>query len=126
MEQLFIYGTLLFPAVLKKVTGKTFNSVPAVLPGFIRCSIKNCEYPAVIKNSNSKVSGMLLQNVDKKSMKKIADFEGSEYKISQVTVLKGKQKILANAFVWQGELELLEQKEWNKKEFELNFLKYYC
>ncbi len=125
MKQLFIYGTLQFPAVLRKITGKTFHSVTAVLPGFKRLRVKNCDYPAVIANSNSTVNGMLLLDVDEKSMEQISAFEGEEYKLMQATVLAEQKKVHAHVFVWHEAVGLLEEGDWDEKEFELKFLKNY-
>lgn len=71
MTKLFVYGTLLFPEILKNLTGKSFRSIPATLYKYKHCKVTETDYPAIIKNENAKTEGMLLFDVDEKSMKKI-------------------------------------------------------
>ena len=76
MANLFVYGTLCFPEIVEKLTGKSFQTENAVLKGYERKRIRNADYPAIIKNENIEVEGLLLWNVDKRSLKIVSFYEG--------------------------------------------------
>ena len=80
MQHLFVYGSLLFPELIEKLTGKNFSFLPAVLFGFQRLAVKDSDYPAIVPEVNKKVDGMLVLDVDRKSMKIFTYFEGDEYR----------------------------------------------
>ena len=116
MATLFVYGTLCFPEIVAKLTGKSFQSEPAVLKGFQRMMVKNADYPAIIKNINSEVDGILLSGVDNRSMQIISFYEGAEYRCEEHEVFLQNDKIKANVFIWDSSIELLEG-DWNAHEF---------
>jgi gamma-glutamylcyclotransferase (GGCT)/AIG2-like uncharacterized protein YtfP len=64
MKQLFVYGTLLFPEIVEKLTGKQFKTSSAVIRKFARKRIVGCNYPAIIEDLYSEVKGILIQDVD--------------------------------------------------------------
>lgn len=117
MQNLFVYGTLLFPEILQKITGKNFGSGEATLPGYRRHAVKNCDYPAIIQNKNEKVEGKLILNVDDESMKLLSDYEGEEYKKAEVEVQSGDSKIMAVVFVWCDSLDKLMENDWDENHF---------
>jgi gamma-glutamylcyclotransferase (GGCT)/AIG2-like uncharacterized protein YtfP len=49
MQNIFVYGTLQSPEIIKKLTGKSFKNTPAVLEGYKRYWVKESDYPAVIQ-----------------------------------------------------------------------------
>lgn len=125
MQHLFVYGSLLFPELTEKLTGKTFKSVVAVLSGFKRFALKGCDYPAIIPKNSSDVEGLLLLNVDEESMKILTFFEGGEYKKQDVVVTSEKKKYTATAFVW-AESELCpEDFDWDLNTFRKASLQFY-
>ena len=125
MENLFVYGTLLFAGVVKKVTGKTFQTTPATLHGYRRCRLVGCDYPAISEDENTKTEGALLFDVDEDSMKKIELFEGDEYEKKKVNVFSNSETYEAIVFVWKSNSNFLTQNEWRSSEFEKNNLKNY-
>lgn len=125
MQHIFVYGTLQLPEIVKKLTGKTFNSIPAVLPGFRCCCIKNRDYPAVTPDDNAETAGLLLEKVDDFSLKIISFFEGDEYQLQKVTVLINGKSQVVQSFVWAKGLELLEDREWVFHRFEKESLEHY-
>jgi len=124
-RNLFTYGTLQFPQVLKKITGKRFAMAPAVLNGYKRLLVKGTDYPAIIENTNSKVYGNLLKNVDQVSMKSIFEFEGIDYELKHLKVEVGSELFSAVAFVWRADFNLLDKTDWDKDEFEKKALHFY-
>ncbi len=125
MQHLFVYGSLLFPELVEKLTGKYFVSVPAVLDGYKRFTVKGCDYPAIIHNKKSNVEGRLILNVDNMSLKILTFFEGDEYEKETVWVLTGTKKMEALAFIWRNDLLYLEDFDWNKDSFRESSLSLY-
>ena len=125
MQNIFVYGTLLSPEIITKLTGKTFKTTPAVLSGYKKYCVKGCDYPAVIQIDDSITSGMVLENVDDYSLYVISFYEGNEYEKLKVTINLNDESKEVLVFVWVKGQELLENKEWDFRHFQKNKLKYY-
>jgi gamma-glutamylcyclotransferase (GGCT)/AIG2-like uncharacterized protein YtfP len=125
MQHLFVYGSLLFPELIEKLTGKNFGFLPAVLFGFQRLAVKGSDYPAIVPKVNKKVDGMLVLDVDRKSMKILTYFEGDEYRKEDVVVFSENKTYNATAFVWNENLKFLEKFDWDLFSFRETSLKVY-
>ncbi|MBN1986540.1 MAG: gamma-glutamylcyclotransferase [Prolixibacteraceae bacterium] len=125
MQHLFVYGSLLFPELIEKLTGKNFSFLPAVLFGFQRLAVKGSDYPAIVPEVNKKVDGMLVLDVDRKSMMILTYFEGDEYRKDDVVVFSENKNFNATAFVWNENLKLLEKFDWDLFSFRETSLKAY-
>ena len=126
MENLFVYGTLQFQQIVKRLTGKKFETVPAYLPGYKRCRVKGCDYPAAVETPDSEIKGMLLKNVDNRSMRQFTFFEGDEYEKRKVLVSVQHEEINAVTFVWCRDAQLLAAEDWDENHFEKYSLNKYC
>jgi gamma-glutamylcyclotransferase (GGCT)/AIG2-like uncharacterized protein YtfP len=71
---LFVYGTLLEAERLAAVTGRRFRSVPAVLEGYTRL-MSPAGYPYAIPQVGSRIEGMLLFDIDTRTLRKIDTYE---------------------------------------------------
>ena len=125
MQHLFVYGSLLFPELIGKLTGKRFYSVPAILKGYKRFAVKGCDYPAIVAVENSNVEGVLLLNVDDKSMGLLTYYEGRDYVKSRIEVNSEKQSYNAVTFIWGNDVMLLEDFDWDQNSFKENLLSFY-
>ncbi|MBN1821227.1 MAG: gamma-glutamylcyclotransferase [Prolixibacteraceae bacterium] len=125
MVNLFVYGTLMFPEIVKRLTGKSFISEPAVLKGFRRYSVKGCDYPAIVKEAGFEINGLLLLQVEDKSLQIITDFEEHQFKIKKITVICGNKNVDAVTFIWNDDPNLLKNKDWNINNFRNNYLSSY-
>ena len=125
MQNIFVYGTLLSPEIITKLTGKTFKTTPAVLSGYKKYCVKDFDYPAVIQIDDSITSGMVLENVDDYSLYVISFYEGNEYEKLKVNINLNDESKEVLVFVWVKGQELLENKEWDFHHFQKNKLKYY-
>lgn len=125
MQNIFVYGSLLFPEITKKLTGKSFKTLPAILEGYKMYSVKGCDYPAIIQQEGSKTVGLLIENMDNLSLAIISFYEGNEYEKEQVTVNSDGKSTTALTFVWMNGNEFLENKEWDFQHFEKTSLEYY-
>jgi gamma-glutamylcyclotransferase (GGCT)/AIG2-like uncharacterized protein YtfP len=125
MHNIFVYGTLQSPEIIKKLTGKLFKSKPAVLVGYKRYCIKNSNYPAIIQQDDSKTLGLLIENMDDLSLSIISFYEGEEYEKKKVTVNSNEKSEDVLTFVWVQGIEFLENKDWDLDNFEKTFLEHY-
>lgn len=123
MENLFVYGSLLFNEIIKGLTGKTFRSERVILSGFKRISVIDSDYPALVKDKNSEVEGRVLFDVDKRSLDIISFFEGEEYAQTMVNLKPASLKALA--FTWKANLNYTQNIEWDAKIFETESLPFY-
>lgn len=125
MQNIFVYGTLLSPAILEKLTGKSFKTSEVILAGYKRICVKNRDYPAIIQQEGSKTVGLLIENMDDLSLAIISFYEGDEYEKKKVTVNSDGKSTTALTFVWVKGNELLDDEEWDFQHFEKTFLEHY-
>ena len=122
MQNIFVYGTLQSPELMHKLTGRTFQSHPAVLKGYKRFCIRDADYPAIIQNENSSTEGLLFKNVDNQSLELLSYYEGLQYGKRKVWVLSDNKITKAIAFIWVADSNYLENRIWDFKNFEKNHL----
>lgn len=91
MDKLFCYGTLQSPLVMKAVTGRSFSGQEASLPHWARYRVRNSEYPGIIRQEDSSVSGKVYWGLDEEAIEKLDAFEGDRYErvLVQVTMADG-------------------------------------
>lgn len=125
MQHIFVYGTLLSSEIVIKLTGKSFKTFAAVLPGYQLYRVKNYDYPAIIQNEGSVTKGLILRNADDSSLAVLSFYEGEEYEKKKVTVFVNGKPEIALTFVWTKEIEFLTDERWDFQEFEKNSLEHY-
>lgn len=76
---LFCYGTLQSPLVMKAVTGQAFDGREATLNNWARFRVRGSEYPGIIPQQDSIVSGKLYWGLGGEVMGKLDAFEGDKY-----------------------------------------------
>ncbi|MBM9538013.1 gamma-glutamylcyclotransferase family protein [Desulfobulbus alkaliphilus] len=85
---LFCYGTLQSSLVMKAVTGQEFSGQEATLNNWARFRVRDSEYPGIIPQQDSLVSGKLYWGLSDEAMKKLDAFEGDKYERVIVQVAK--------------------------------------
>lgn len=83
---LFCYGTLQSPLVMKAVTGQAYAGKEAILNNWARFRVRGSEYPGIIRQDDSAVSGKLYWGLDERAMEKLDAFEGDKYERVMVQV----------------------------------------
>ena len=123
---LFVYGTLLFPEIVFAITGKNFKTKPAVLFDYKRLQVFNegsrLPYPAITKSIGDSVNGMILFDVDAKSMQSIISFEADEYDQQLITFQLDNTYLHAVTFVFKDDLKHRLKSDWDLEEFRKNHL----
>jgi gamma-glutamylcyclotransferase (GGCT)/AIG2-like uncharacterized protein YtfP len=125
MQNIFVYGTLQSELIINKLTRKKFHSSPAILRGYKRYRVKDCDYPAIVAEAGSETKGLILFNVKDSDLHILSFYEGDEYEKKTVTVLLNDKPTDVLAFVWLKGVDLLENKEWNLHQFQEDSLEHY-
>lgn len=125
MESLFVYGTLCFSEITEKLTGKNFQTECAVLKGYRRRRVAGADYPAIVVDSQSEVDGIILKDVDKRSLAIISFYEGEYYSIKRLKVTINNQLTEVSVFVWNSAISELENEDWDREYFMKNSFSVY-
>lgn len=97
---LFVYGTLLLPAVIEALIGRVPRSLPATLPGYRRYRLAGEDFPAITVEPAARVDGLVYRNLDDDERTILDAFESSIYtrrRVNAQTCLK--QIVTADAYV---------------------------
>jgi gamma-glutamylcyclotransferase (GGCT)/AIG2-like uncharacterized protein YtfP len=122
---LFVYGTLMFPEVLERLTGKGFPLRPATLFNYQRYEIKDRLYPAIAPMPGHTVEGFLLEELDEASARLLDAFEAPEYKKTELSVSCQGKSHKTHAYVWGDAHRSLLFGEWLPEDFKKQSLKLY-
>ncbi len=123
--QLFVYGTLMWPEILKAVIDRIPVMEDALLEGYRRLKIKDAVYPALIKAESHSVQGKLIRGLNYNEIVLIDDYEGDEYERKEVFIktLSGRKEA---AFVYvfsEDYRERLLDENWNPSEISEKLLR---
>ena len=78
MVTLFCYGTLQSPLVMKAVTGQAFSGKEATLYNWARYRVRGSEYPGIIQQPDSVVTGKRKWGQDEVAMEKLDKIKGEQ------------------------------------------------
>eukprot|EP00123_Amoebidium_parasiticum_P001059 comp12052_c0_seq1/m.6760 comp12052_c0_seq1/g.6760 ORF comp12052_c0_seq1/g.6760 comp12052_c0_seq1/m.6760 type:complete len:149 (-) comp12052_c0_seq1:360-806(-) len=125
VRRLFVYGTLLFDDVLKRVIGRAPERTKAFIEGYKRYAVKGQLFPAIIPCEGEKVEGLLL-SVTQKEADLLDEYEGTEYVHHVVTAhdVDSAKEETVSVYVWTYKLDLLEG-DWDPDYFVANNMKKY-
>lgn len=125
MQNLFVYGSLLFPYIMEGLTGRKFKTSEATLYGYKRHRVLGADYPAIIDTKDATVDGKLVFDVDPKSLALLTFFEGDEFSVREVKISLPNEEVTAFAFIWKTGLKYLDETDWDKTVFQQESLQYY-
>lgn len=98
---LFLYGTLLDPDVLARLSGDRAlarRMRPARLPGWRRVFLRGTPYPTLLRDPASVVEGALLR-VGAAALARLSAYEGSAYVLAPLTVATARGPVRARAWI---------------------------
>ncbi len=96
----FAYGTLMHPDVMRVVTGSLRTYQSALLPGYARYRVRGEFYPGLIPAQAAQTSGVLYRGLVRTEVRKLDAFEGVLYERRRVLVrLAGGEWLEAQAYV---------------------------
>ncbi|WP_345892985.1 gamma-glutamylcyclotransferase family protein [Roseomonas acroporae] len=100
MPAVFLYGTLLDPAVLARRSGDPSlarRARPAVLHGWRRVILRGTPYPTLLPAPGAEVTGLLIRP-GAAAMARLRDYEGPSYRLVPVRVATARGP--RNALAW--------------------------
>ena len=113
---LFVYGSLMFEPVWRRLVCGTYAHRPARLHGFTRRRIRNDVYPVIFRSHGGEwVDGKVYLHVSPKDLKRLDFFEGEFYdRQSHPVVVADCEVIAADAYVLRDEyLHLTDNVAWD-------------
>jgi gamma-glutamylcyclotransferase (GGCT)/AIG2-like uncharacterized protein YtfP len=93
---LFVYGTLQFPDVLRVLLGRIPDSSAAALPGWRAAALARRTYPGLVP-AVATVDGMLLAGLRPDEVELLDEYESGPYDLRKLTLDDGRA---AWAYVW--------------------------
>lgn len=127
-ETLFVYGTLMFPDIVKALTGNNYTNKKAILENYSVKSVKNMPYPGLIADDGKIVEGFVLLDVDDKTFNLIKDWEDSrEYVEVIVNVIVDGKQLQAKTFAYisPNSITQITNDDWDRDSFETDSLEDY-
>ncbi len=86
MADLFVYGTLMTPAVMRAVIGRLPPREAAVLPDHRRHGLRGRVYPVVVPEAGAQVDGVLYTGLTPQELARLDRYEDDFYLRRRVTV----------------------------------------
>ncbi len=126
-HNLFAYGTLQLPRILRAVTALELRGESALLPGFRREGVRGTAYPAIVADPAAEVQGRLYRDLPRRALAALDRYEGDEYRREVHTVfVPGSGSALASCYVLLPQLQRrLNGRAWELATFELMHLDTY-
>jgi gamma-glutamylcyclotransferase (GGCT)/AIG2-like uncharacterized protein YtfP len=116
---IFTYGSLMFPSVMKAVTGREFPSRKARVKNYARFQVTGESYPGLTPLEGAVTEGVLYIGVDVLSVRRLDDFEGEIYERSEISAdtLDG-ESLIAHAYVIKAQYrDRLSSEPWDPEHF---------
>jgi gamma-glutamylcyclotransferase (GGCT)/AIG2-like uncharacterized protein YtfP len=115
---LFVYGTLMVPEVMREVSGFHGSGIPAVLPDH-RCRLVRGEvYPAVCPHAGDSVEGLVYRGLTVEQMSLLDTFEGEFYERRTVRVVSGATHFTAETYILAPRHRArLSERSWSLERF---------
>lgn len=127
MSHLFVYGTLMHPAILRAVCGLTRKGEEATLEGYRRQPVQGEAYPAVAAVDGTAVRGMIYHHVPVMAWRRLDSYEGPFYRRQtvSVTLADGRRETVQSYLLRRRFIDRLEEGEWDYERFVTHHLTAY-
>lgn len=122
MSNLFAYGTLQIPEVLRAVTGRDGPAQAAVLAGYARYGLKGLAYPGLVAESGALTDGQLISGIGPRELALLDAFEDDFYQRITVCVnTRQGESVEAEVYVIPPEcMHLIDFRPWTLDAFVLD------
>ena len=116
---LFVYGSLMYEEVWRRLVSREFRRMPARLDGYRRLRIKGEDYPGLVKGAGV-VHGTVLLELDDETLGRLERFEAECYRrVSGRVIGDSGVEIPADFFeIRESHMSLVEDVEWDVRKFE--------
>lgn len=109
---LFVYGTLQFPEVLRALLGRTPESSPITLDGWRAAALARRPYPGLVP-ANATVGGMRLSGLRVEELEVLDEYESGPYDLRELSLTDGRP---AWSYVWTDATYVLAS-DWSADQF---------
>lgn len=106
--RLFLYGTLLDPAVWARRAGAAGPTIPARLRGWRRVRLRASPYPTLRRGGS--VSGMV-RDVSAATLRRLVAYEGPRYRLTRVVVATPR----GNTAAWTWIAAAVTHRPWEER-----------
>lgn len=86
LMNIFVYGCLRVPELLRHVAGRSFRSEEGVVHGYANLQIKNSPEAALFPFPDFQTGGVVCFDVDDDSLRRMDRFQGALFKRAEVNV----------------------------------------
>jgi gamma-glutamylcyclotransferase (GGCT)/AIG2-like uncharacterized protein YtfP len=119
MSNLFVYGSLMYEPVWRRIVRGEFRSTRASLRGYRRLCVVNEDYPAIVKGAGI-VAGLVWLGVDDENLHRLDEFEGDPYRRASGAVIGDDgSEIPADYYeLRESHRGMVSEVEWDAREFE--------
>ena len=117
---IFTYGSLMFPSVMKAVTGREFSSRNARVKNHARFKVIGESYPGLTPLEGAVTEGVLYLDVDAFSVKRLDDFEEELYERAGISaVALDGESLMAQTYLIKPQYrDRLSSEPWHPEHFE--------
>jgi gamma-glutamylcyclotransferase (GGCT)/AIG2-like uncharacterized protein YtfP len=125
--RLFCYGTLMFPEVMRRVTGRHFEEAPATLDDYACYAVNGHAFPGIVRESGAVTQGLVYEGIGGALLQRLDLYEGDFYERRRVCVTDTADRPLqAWAYVIaDASRNILTSQSWDRVAFEREHLKNY-
>ena len=124
--KLFVYGTLIFDEILSELLKRKFVSAPGLLENYEMKKFLNAEYPGIIAEKNSRVSGKIIFNINAQDIAILDAYEGVMYKRRILKVKTNSKEYDCQVYIVKGKYrKKLSEDPWCPLGFRNNSLNSY-
>jgi len=117
-QALFVYGTLLFPEIMRRVIGRVLPSRRATLDGYARRGLEGERYPGVFPSLGESVEGKLCLGVDGATLQRLDVYEGEQFERRWVHVRTERGRSGAFVYSLTDRARILATEAWSAEAFE--------
>ena len=120
MNNLFVYGTLMFSEIAQRVIGLS-STEKAELEDFARYKIimngEELFYPAVKPETGKTTNGILFRELTSEQINQLDIFEGTDYRRKKTMIKTDTGGIQAWVYIWNNPPGSILAGEWNPQHF---------
>jgi gamma-glutamylcyclotransferase (GGCT)/AIG2-like uncharacterized protein YtfP len=110
---LFVYGTLLFPDLVRALIGRVPECTAASVAGWRAAALPGRAYPGLVRAAGATAGGLLLTGLTAAEWRVIDAFENGGYDLTEVTLVDGRR---GWAYTWAEGIAPLPE-NWSAEEF---------
>lgn len=122
-NNVFAYGTLMWPEVLEAVAGRRLAGGAATLAGYKRLRVKGEHYPAVVPSPGDLVEGVLYRGLTAAELACLDAFEGVEYDRASVDIGQVRAEVYVLSPGWR---HIAEAEPWHPEHLTPEKLAEFC